>query len=378
MHMMMQIRQRSTRRKTMDPHPGMGAEGVARSIEGRIANGLFKAGDYLPTLRSLSKELGCAALTAQRAMRQLVDKGLVVAEPRMGYRVAAGRPQLPRTEMVAFLEETENYAPYLGDIYQTQVLALQREAMSRGWTVALVPYRKQSIEELTAQLSAMGATAVILQEMANSSFPRPLVEGVGRLGLPAIKLDTPDYASGVDHVLRDEAHGAALATEWLVRRGHRRIGWYGPLEDLPTGRRRFSGAAEVLRREGLPIDAQGWLGTPNAADLEAARRYLEAKDRPRAVLALWHSAALALARAALDLGLKLGEALEIAGWCLEEHYESAYAAACPELARTGAAATWSMADVGRTVLDRIEERRRKSGLPTVRITLPMKLREPGV
>ncbi|HOX06579.1 MAG TPA: hypothetical protein PK280_09270, partial [Planctomycetota bacterium] len=58
--------------------------------------------------------------------------------------------------------------------------------------------------------------------------------------------------------------------------------------------------------------------------------------------------------------------------------ESAYAAACPELARTGAAATWSMADVGRTVLDRIEERRRKSGLPTVRITLPMKLREPGV
>ncbi len=361
----------------MDPHPGMGAEGVAKSIEGRIANGLFKAGDYLPTLRALSKELGCAALTAQRAMRQLVDKGLVVAEPRMGYRVAAGGPPLPRTEMVAFLEEADNYQPYLGDIYQTQMVALQREAMGRGWTVALVPYRKQSVEELAGQLSAMGATAVILQEMLSNSFPRVLLEGVGRLGLPAIKLDAPDYVPGIDYVLRDEAHGAALATEWLVRRGHRRIGWYGPLEDLPPGRRRFSGAAEVLLCERIPIDAQGWSGTPNAADIEAAREYLKAKDRPKAVLALWHSAALALARAALEQGLKLGEDLVIAGWCLEEHYESGYAAACPELARTGAAATWSMADVGRTVLDRIEERRRKPTLPTVRITLPMNLREPG-
>jgi hypothetical protein len=96
-----------------------------------------------------------------------------------------------------------------------------------------------------------------------------------------------------------------------------------------------------------------------------------------AVLALWQTAARALVRAARELGLKLGRDLDVVGWALEEHFDTSYARDCPELRESCAAASWSMADVSRTVLNRIAERRREPDLPAARIMLPMKLREPG-
>ena len=168
-------------------------------------------------------------------------------------------------------------------------------------------------------------------------------------------------------MLRDEAHGAALAAEHLVGKGHRQIGWYGPLTGSLNARRRFAGAAEVLLREGISIDAQGWREVEPATDTQVARDYLQEAKRPAAVLALWQTAALALARAAGDLGLTLGEDIDVVGWSLEEHLDGGYAADCPELRDACAAVTWSMADVGRTILSRIEERRRAPDLPDARI-----------
>ena len=222
----------------------------------------------------------------------------------------------------------------------------------------------------------MGATALILQDIGER-FPAGLPSALGALGLPTVSLDMSCSAPGVDLVLRDEAHGAALAAEYLVGKGHREIGWYGPLQSSHNARRRFAGAAEILLREGIAIGAQGWRELEPATDVDFARDYLEGTKRPAAVLALWQTAALALARAAGGLGLTLGEDLDIVGWSLEEHFDREYAADCPELRERCATATWSMADVGRTILSRIEERRRAPDLPDARVLLPMKLLEPG-
>jgi DNA-binding LacI/PurR family transcriptional regulator len=222
----------------------------------------------------------------------------------------------------------------------------------------------------------MGATALVLQDIGER-FPPALAPALGRLGLPTVSLDLSCTAPGIDVVLRDEAHGAALAAEYLIERGHRAIGWYGPLTSSYNGRRRFAGAAEVLLKEGMPSITRDWQDTEPAIDVRLAREHLDRPDRPRAVLALWQTAATALARAAQDLGLNLGEDLDIVGWSLEEHFDEGYAAECPQLRRNCATITWSMADVGRTILSRIDERRRNPDLPDARIMLPMRLREPA-
>jgi DNA-binding LacI/PurR family transcriptional regulator len=351
-----------------------GVAAIARSVERQISGGLLKEGTYLPSVRAISTRFGCATLTAHRAMRLLTENGVVTAEPRRGYRVARGGAKLPRTELVAFLEESENYTEYLGEIYQIQMRTLQREAINRGWSVVLVPYQRQPLAGIAEQLDRIGATALIVQEI-RTPFPRGLLEGIGGIGLPVVDLNSAQGIMGLDHVVRDEAQGAALAAEYLLRRGHRRIGWYGTLRGTDSARRRFAGAAEVLLREGLSIDAQGWHDIPDSIDPAVAREYL-LQNRPTAVLALWQTAAQALVRAARELGLKPGKDLEIVGWTLEEGFDRHYTSAFPELQSACATVTWSMADVARMVLDRIEERHRKPDQPNVSVLLPMRLREP--
>jgi DNA-binding LacI/PurR family transcriptional regulator len=353
-----------------------GVAGVARAIEVRISSGLVRDGGFLPSVRDISKELGCAPLTAHRALKQLAEAGLVVAEPRHGYRVIGGRAAAPAQEVLVSLEDTTGYAGYLGDIYETQQAFLRRGALARGWISASLPYAGQPTETIARQLREMGATALILQDIGER-FPPGLPAELMALGLPAVGLDLACVAPGLDLVMRDEAHGAALAAGYLVKRGHRRIGWYGPLQESTNSLRRFAGAAEALVGAGLDLEAQAWRAVENPTETSAAHEFLQRPDRPTAVLALWQTAARALVRAARELGLKLGRDLELVGWALEEHFDSSYARDCPELRESCATATWSMADVGRTVLARIAECRREPDLPAARIMLPMKLREPG-
>ncbi|HOX07822.1 MAG TPA: substrate-binding domain-containing protein [Planctomycetota bacterium] len=349
---------------------------VAKALEDRISAGQVREGNYLPSVREVSRELGCASLTAHRAMKLLAGKGLVAAEPRHGYRVtgsgAAGRAQ----EVLVFIEDTTSYEGLLGDIYETQQAVLRRGALARGWISASLPYTGQAVGVLTRQLQEMRASALIFQDVGER-FPPGLLSELTALGLPAVGLDASCVAPRLDVVMRDEAHGAALAAEYLVERGHRRIGWYGPLGMSSSSLSRFAGAAEALVAAGLDLDTREWRSVPSPTEDEAARAFLQRPDRPVAVLALWQTAARSLVRAAREMGLKLGRDLEVVGWALEEHFERSYVRDCPELRESCACVTWSMADVGRTVLARIAERRREPDLPAARILLPMKLREAG-
>lgn len=350
---------------------------VVRALESQMAGGHVRAGDFLPSIRSVSSDLGCAPLTVHRAMRQLVRRGMVVAVSRRGYRIADGARRPPSGRMVVFLENSENYEEFLGHIYKAQLRSLQREAMRRNWTFVLLPYQRQSVASIGDQLHKIGATGIILQDIGHR-FPAGLTREICDLGLPIVNLNTPDSESCLmDHVLRDELHGAALAAEYLLRRGHRRIGWFGRLGISVESRRRFSGATEILLREGIEIDAPGICSLDETTAEAAARPYLLRKNRPPAVLALWDTTAIALARAALELGLKLGRGLDIAGWCLEENFETDYASLCPELAQNCAAVVWNMADVARSVFNRLEDRLEEPDLPPARILLPMKLWAPA-
>ncbi|MHC4915044.1 MAG: winged helix-turn-helix domain-containing protein, partial [Planctomycetota bacterium] len=102
------------------------ARHIADQLEHRILTGAVREGEYLSSVRMISREFACAPVTAHRALRQLAEKGLVVAEPRHGYRVAGPGEGGGSTETIAFLEHTTGYEGYLGDIYEAQLSVLRR------------------------------------------------------------------------------------------------------------------------------------------------------------------------------------------------------------------------------------------------------------
>lgn len=68
---------------------------IAASLRRDIFNGLYKTGDLLPSLRSLSETWHCTLGTAQRAYQKLADEGLVTSHIGKGTRVLGVVPVQP-------------------------------------------------------------------------------------------------------------------------------------------------------------------------------------------------------------------------------------------------------------------------------------------
>ena len=93
------------------------------AIKGDILSGAMAAGEKLPSLRSLSKELGISITTTELAYNQLLVEGYVISRPQSGYYVASINPDsdIPtghnRKSAPANLEDyTFEESPYITDL----------------------------------------------------------------------------------------------------------------------------------------------------------------------------------------------------------------------------------------------------------------------
>jgi DNA-binding transcriptional regulator YhcF (GntR family) len=62
-------------------------EEIANKVEGIIKNLNLKAGDRVPSVRQVSKELNVSLTTVFQAYHILEAKGLIISRPRSGYFV---------------------------------------------------------------------------------------------------------------------------------------------------------------------------------------------------------------------------------------------------------------------------------------------------
>ena len=66
---------------------------LADVLAGQIADGTYRAGDRIPSVRKLRDQFGVSLTTVLEACRVLEDRGLVVAKAQSGHYVPApGRP----------------------------------------------------------------------------------------------------------------------------------------------------------------------------------------------------------------------------------------------------------------------------------------------
>jgi DNA-binding transcriptional MocR family regulator len=82
---------------------------LANKVASMIENDVYKAGDKLPSLRSLHKENGISVGTVLQAFNHLIDKGLINAREKSGYFVSYRSKRklpLPQTNPVTLSAKT--------------------------------------------------------------------------------------------------------------------------------------------------------------------------------------------------------------------------------------------------------------------------------
>src|SRR5579862_3445998 len=77
---------------------------VYDAIADAIKSGRLKPGDRLPTERSFCEQLGVSRATVRRAMRRLVDEGVVEATVGRGSFVSGGLLAEPPNALMSFTE----------------------------------------------------------------------------------------------------------------------------------------------------------------------------------------------------------------------------------------------------------------------------------
>jgi LacI family transcriptional regulator len=117
-------------------------------------------------------------------------------------------------------------------------------------------------------------------------------------------------------VAPDDYYGAGLATEHLIKLGHRRIGYINGPENWHTCRARLAGYRDMLDRHQIPFDAD--LVQPGDWESESgyagAKNLIKLAERPTAIFAANDLMALGAIYAAQDAGLNVPKDMAVVGY----------------------------------------------------------------
>ena len=341
---------------------------IEAAMREEIFKGKFPAGKLLPPTRKLGSEHGVCFETVRRALKALESEGLLVAEPRHGFRVTPSAALPVASRPVAYVTY---FRPDLSDaqpINWALSRALQLAAGERDWTVLGAHFGGSDFSRLAEQLSTARAWGVVLDA------PDPAaVEKVQAAGLPVVLTNSWFEDIEVDAVVQDNYRGGFQAVRHLVDSGAERIAWIGFGASYLTSRERFAGAAAGMAACGRSFSPEFTLDASEGDRDAMIRELLERPDRPDGICVFWKNLARQVKSIADELGIRVGTDLELVGWTVEEFWEEEHAANFP-MKDVPPAVVWSAKDMAGAALERLELRRSgKAGKP-LRINVPTRIR----
>jgi LacI family transcriptional regulator len=237
-----------------------------------------------PTMHDVAREAGVGLKTVSRVVNgesgvntELADR-VRAAVTALGFRrnAMAGNLRAGRTAASIGLVIED-----LGNPFYTAI-ARGVEELTHGRNFVLMTASSEEDPErergLILELCHRRVDGLIIVPTAlDHEFLQPEID----MGLQAVFLDRP--ASGVDGdtVLLDNRGGAEAAANYLLARGHLRIGVVGHDASVWTMRERLAGFRGALARAGVPHDERlSRLGPLTPADAARATAQLLAGDDP--------------------------------------------------------------------------------------------------
>jgi DNA-binding LacI/PurR family transcriptional regulator len=270
-----------------------------------------------PTIRDVARRAGVGVGTVSRVLN---ESPLVTAEMRsrvleaieqLGFRrnATARNLSVGRTHHVGVV------APFFTSPSSVERLRGVSDCLTeRGYGLLLIDIETAGQRaNVIGDLSRLDGLLVISLPLSDAE-----VAALARDEMPTVLVDAEHPQ--LPHIAIDDVLGGALATEHLLTKGHRRIGFVGDREypsfGFTSSERRRHGYRAALEHVGIaPDDALERLG---GHDRDDARRLAEpllaAPDRPTAIFAASDVQALGVLEAAQALGLRVPADLAVIGF----------------------------------------------------------------
>jgi DNA-binding LacI/PurR family transcriptional regulator/DNA-binding transcriptional regulator YhcF (GntR family) len=297
----------------------------------------WRAGDRLPSVRELAQDLGVSHGTAQRAVRELVGHGFLVARPRLGVFVSS---QFSDAQLRAVFSQHApdqatsqrplagaRIAVYFNDLATHMAPALdslQTTLADQGCSFTREDYAEGPLYPLVRNPDADVLLLINPSSEVNLDVQKHQHVLILHSAATLVKLNT----QRLDVVTLNQEQGAALAGQYLRQRGcasacfigvgtHQRTSrTYEPSDPpyLPTSQVRLRGF-EAGWGEPLPAQHQLYAGAYSPlSGATIARNYAALNPRPRGVFVASDDLAVGFISGLATLNLRMRRDYELVGF----------------------------------------------------------------
>nr|WP_156631803.1 LacI family DNA-binding transcriptional regulator [Agrobacterium vitis] len=270
-------------------------------------------------LSTIAESLGLSTATVSLALR---DSPLVAADTR---------------------EKIKDQARLLGYIYNRRAASLRT---SRSGIIGVVvhdimnPFYGEILKAIESELDRSRQTFILSNHYDSVEKQRTFIETLLQLGgdgvimSPAIGSPPEDIMLAEDNGMPailiarsmdglalptyrgDDSYGISLATNHLIGLGHRVIAMVGGTDQTSTGRDRYQGYVNALRKAGIAVDPNLRIPGPRTKQggFEAAVHFLSLPQKPTAAVCWNDLVAIGLMNGVSRAGLVPGRDISVTGY----------------------------------------------------------------
>jgi len=268
------------------------------------------------TLKVIAEKLGVSISTVSRALtgKPGVSKGLrdkiIATAKNLGYYpdVTATGLRRGKTMTIGVL------LPELsGDFFSQIVTGMEKVLFHLGYRLMLCP-TDDDPEKEAAQIKMLLSQKVegILSAPADMKANRSLYSQViNDMGIPIVFFDRLVEGVDTDYVLTDNEDGIRQLVDYLMSKGHRRIGMIHPLRGTFTGEARLRAFLEYKDR--IEIKEE-WVKDGKSSEVggyEAFKSLIREKDKPTALIVGNNLMMLGVLKAVRDLSVKIPDDISL-------------------------------------------------------------------
>jgi LacI family transcriptional regulator len=283
----------------------------------RVNRKLMTTKTRTATINDVAREAGVSVSTVSRVLNAKVDvaeetqKRIESAIESLGYTSSlAARSMRSRKNFLIGLIMPDIEYPFAVEVMKGVNRAIARSDFD------LLVYTTGNVQKSVAASHEQHFIALLNNSITDGVIIVAPAANSFESNSPIVSIDPHQIHPNFPSVHANNYQGALDAMDYLLRLGHRRIGFIAGRPELESGKRRLSGYRDALANAGIPIDEN--LIMPGdfteKTGIEATTKLLNLPDPPTAIFACNDQTAMGVYIAAENLGMKIPEDLSVIGF----------------------------------------------------------------
>lgn len=243
---------------------------IVTDIKKQISSGELMPGDKIKSENELSEEYGLSRQTVRHSIAVLLEEGFVRKVQGSGTYVTDNviSDKTNRKSIAVITTYVDAY------IFPMMIQRMERVLSDAGYTVQIYFTNNRISRErsILEGLIEKNEVAGVIAEATKSHLPNPNIkyyEKLKKMQIQVLFINSFYENLNLPHVSINDVQAGKIATEYLISKGHEKIGGVFKLDD-GQGAKRYYGFLEAINNAGIRITGNDiiWFDTVDAETRE--------------------------------------------------------------------------------------------------------------